>query len=734
MGNKILENENDIQKQLNSSSTQKKIKKKTTLENDMDSALLSCNFAEDSERNDNSENLTVDNSKINEELPHFYEPSEDDKVRVKFLKDEINKSNYKYYVEENPYLSDFDYDKMFTELKELEEKYPLLKTPDSPTQRVGSVSEKFFSHTHKYRLYSLDNTYSAEELKKWYERVCKEYNKKLQLVCELKIDGLAIALTYDKGLFTLGVTRGDGITGENITPNLKTIKAIPLKLFEPKTLEVRGEIYMPKTSFEKLNEESLAKGEKVFANPRNAASGSLRQLDSKITAKRDLSMFTYTGIFEDEEDKNIKTHYDGMMYLKKLGFKVNPNIRLVDDIQGAIDYCNEWATKRFDLNYATDGVVIKVNDFAIQKDLGFTARAPKWATAFKFPPEEVATKVLDIEVNTGKTGIVTPVAILEPVQLAGSTVARASLHNFDEIKRLDIRIGDTVLIKKAAEIIPKVVKVMDTDIHESLPVVKPPKICPSCGAKLVERCGEVGLYCQNPDCGSLMCAKIEFWASKDAMDIDNVGPSLIQQLYDKKFISNPVDLYRLTMQDLMQLDLVKEKSAMNIYTSIQESKTKPLNRLLTALGIRHVGKETADILSGEFATLDDIKNADVERLANIEGVGSIIAQSIYDFFHEERNVKMIEELKELGVNPVSKVKPKSDKLAGKTFVLTGTLQNMTRDEASAIIKSHGGKTSSSVSKKTSYVLAGENAGSKLDKAQNLGVIILTEDDFLEMIK
>lgn len=654
--------------------------------------------------------------------------------RIQYLKDEINKSNYKYYVEENPYLSDFDYDKMFAELKELEEKYPLLKTPDSPTQRVGSVSEKFFSHTHKYRLYSLDNTYSAEELKKWYERVCKEYNKKLQLVCELKIDGLAIALTYDKGLFTLGVTRGDGVTGENITPNLKTIKAIPLKLFEPKTLEVRGEIYMPKTSFEKLNEESLAKGEKVFANPRNAASGSLRQLDSKITAKRDLSMFTYTGIFEDAEDKNIKTHYDGMMYLKKLGFKVNPNIRLVNDIQGAIDYCNEWATKRFDLNYATDGVVIKVNDFAIQKDLGFTARAPKWATAFKFPPEEVATKVLDIEVNTGKTGIVTPVAILEPVQLAGSTVARASLHNFDEIKRLDIRIGDTVLIKKAAEIIPKVVKVMDTDIHESLPVVKPPKICPSCGAKLVERCGEVGLYCQNPDCGSLMCAKIEFWASKDAMDIDNVGPSLIQQLYDKKFISNPVDLYRLTMQDLMQLDLVKEKSAMNIYTSIQESKTKPLNRLLTALGIRHVGKETADILSGEFATLDDIKNADVERLANIEGIGGIIAQSIYDFFHEERNVKMIEELKELGVNPVSKVKPKSDKLAGKTFVLTGTLQNMTRDEASAIIKSHGGKTSSSVSKKTSYVLAGENAGSKLDKAQNLGVIILTEDDFLEMIK
>ena len=662
------------------------------------------------------------------------EPSNDIENRIQYLKDEINKSNYKYYVEENPYLTDFEYDKMFAELKELEEKYPDLKTPDSPTQRVGSVSEKFFSHKHKYRLYSLDNTYNEEELKKWYERVCKEYNKKLQLVCELKIDGLAIALTYEKGLFTLGVTRGDGVTGENITPNLKTIKAVPLKLFEPKTLEVRGEIYMPKTSFEKLNEDSLAKGEKVFANPRNAASGSLRQLDSKITAKRDLSMFTYTGIFEDAEDKNIKTHYDGMMYLKKLGFKVNPNIRLVDDIQGAIDYCEEWATKRFDLDYATDGVVIKVNDFDVQKDLGFTARAPKWATAFKFPPEEVSTKLLDIELNTGKTGIVTPVAVLEPVQLAGSTVSRASLHNFDEIARLDIRIGDTVLIKKAAEIIPKVVKVMDTPEHKDLPIYNPPKVCPSCGGALVEKEGEVGLYCQNPDCSSLMCAKIEYWVSKEAMDIDYVGPSLIQQLYEKKFISNPVDLYRLTTQDLLQLDLIKEKSASNIYTSIQNSKTQPLNRLLTALGIRHVGKETADILAGEFPTLDDIKNADLERLSGIESIGGIIAQSIYDYFHNENNLKLIEELKELGVNPISKVKPKSDKLAGKTFVLTGTLQDMTRDEASAIIKSHGGKTSSSVSKKTSYVLAGANAGSKLDKAQDLGVIILTEKDFLEMIK
>ncbi len=658
------------------------------------------------------------------------EPSE----RIEYLKNEINKSNYKYYVEENPYLSDFEYDKLFAELKELEAKYPMFKTPDSPTQRVGSVSEKFFSHTHKYRLYSLDNTYNYEELSAWYTKICNEFNKELELVCELKIDGLAIALTYTDGLFTLGVTRGDGVTGENITQNLKTVKAIPLRLFKNKNLEVRGEIYMPKSSFEKLNEEALNTGEKIFANPRNAASGSLRQLDSTVTAKRDLSMFTYTGIFEDTEDKNIKTHYDSMMYLKELGFKINPNIRLVKGIQGAIEYCKEWETKRFELDYATDGVVIKINDIAVQKNLGYTARAPKWATAFKFPPEEVTTKLLDIELNTGKTGVITPVAVLKPVQLGGSVVSRASLHNFDEIKRLDIRIGDKVLIKKAAEIIPKVIKSMDTPSHYKLPVYNAPTHCPACGAPLTEKENEVGLYCQNPQCNQLMRAKIEYWASKEAMDIDFVGPSLIQQLYDKKFISNPVDLYRLTTQDLTQLDLIQEKSASNIYNAIQQSKTRPLNRLLTALGIRHVGKETADILASEFATLDDIKSASLEQLSEIENIGDIIARSIYDFFKDENNIKMIEDLKILGVNPVSKVKPKSDKLAGKTFVLTGTLQNMTRDEASEIIKSHGGKTSSSVSKKTSYVLAGENAGSKLDKAQDLGVIILTENDFLEMIK
>lgn len=654
--------------------------------------------------------------------------------RIDYLKNEINKSNYEYYVNENPYLTDFEYDKLFAELKELEEKYPMFKTPDSPTQRVGSVSEKFFSHKHKYRLYSLDNSYNSDDLEKWYERVCKEYGRELELVCELKIDGLAIALTYENGVFVRGVTRGDGVTGEDITQNLKTIKAIPLKLFEPKNLEVRGEIYMPKSSFEKLNAQALETGEKVFANPRNAASGSLRQLDSTITAKRDLSMFTYTAIFEDEADKTYKTHYDRIQRLKQLGFKVNPNIRLVKNIKEVIEYLHEWDSKRFELDYATDGVVIKVNDIAIQKDLGFTARAPKWATAFKFPPEEVKTKLLDIELNTGKTGVVTPVAVLEPVQLAGSTVSRASLHNFDEIKRLDIRIGDEVLIMKAAEIIPKVIKVVESTEHSNLPLYSPPTKCPACGSDLIEKEGQVGLYCSNQDCESLMCAKIEYWASKEAMDIDKVGPALIGQLYDKKMISNPVDLYKLLPQDLMMLDLVQEKSASNIYMSIQQSKTRPLNRLVTALGIRHVGKETADILTGEFSSLDELKNATLEQLSKVDGIGEIIAQSIFEYFHSENNLKLLEELKLLGINPREKAKPKSDKLSGKTFVLTGTLENMTRDEASDIIKSHGGKTSSSVSKKTDFVLAGSNAGSKLDKAQNLGVIILTENDFLEMIK
>ena len=656
--------------------------------------------------------------------------------RLQYLRDTINRANYLYYVEDNPTLSDFEYDELFRELKKLEEENPLFITPDSPTQRVGSEKKQssFAEVKHKYRLYSLDNSNNYEDLERWYERVQKEVGD-VDLVCELKIDGLAIALTYNQGFFTQGVTRGDGIYGENITENLKTVKSIPLKIFQPYNLEVRGEIYMPKSSFEKLNEENLQNGEKIFANPRNAASGSIRQLDPTITAKRDLAIFVYTPILENVENAP-KTHYESLMLLKDLGFKINPNVRKVKNIQEAIEYCKEWENKRFDLDYATDGVVIKVDSFAYQNELGFTSRAPKWATAFKFPPEEVNTKLLKIETdNVGKTGAITPVAVLEPVLLAGSTVSRASLHNFDEIKRLDVRVGDTVLIKKAAEIIPKVIKHVDTEEHDSLPIYEAPTKCPSCGADLVVPQGEVNLYCPNTfSCPSQAKSRLEYWVSKEAMDMDFIGPSIIEQLYEKEMVKNPADFYRLSQQDFLQLDLVKEKSAFNMYNSIQQSKDRPLAKFITALSIRHVGKETAELLANHFQSLEALQNAKAEEIAQIDGIGEKIANSIEDFFTQPYNLELLENLNHLGVHPTHKVVVQSTVLNSKTFVLTGTLSTMGRTEASDKIKQLGGKTSSSVTKKTDYVVVGENAGSKLTKAQELGIAILSEEEFIKMIE
>ena len=652
--------------------------------------------------------------------------------KINLLRDKLNKYAYNYYVLDNPLISDYEYDKLYKELEALEKLHPELISPDSPTRRVGGISTGFVEVKHKYRLYSLDNTYNFEELKKWYERITKEFGENVELVCELKIDGLAIALTYKDGLFVKGATRGNGIVGEEITQNLRTIKAVPLRLFEDVDIEVRGEIYMPKTSFEKLNEENLQNGEKPFANPRNAAAGSLRQLDSSITAKRDLSMFTYTPIIE-RADKMPKTHWEGILYAKELGFKTNSNIRLVNDIEGAIEYCKEWETKRFELNYATDGVVIKVNNIAYQNELGYTSRAPKWATAFKFPPEEISTKLINIELGLGKTGAVTPVAVLEPVNLAGSIVSRASLHNFDEIKRLDVRIGDRVLIKKAAEIIPKVIRVCDSPEHDTLQEYIVQKECPSCHKELSTLEGEVNLYCLNPNCPDVLKAKLEYWVSKEAMDIDSIGPSVISKLYELNLVKSPIDFYRLTIDDFMRLNLVKEKSANNMYNAIQESKNKPLSKFITALSIRHVGKETAEILTAELNSIDDFISADKQKLSKIDGIGEKIANSIYEFFHNEENIRMINAFKDIGCYFNNVVQNRTNELSGKTFVLTGALQSMTREEASDIIKSKGGKTASSVSKKTSFVVAGENAGSKLDKAQDLGVIILNEDEFLKMV-
>lgn len=650
------------------------------------------------------------------------------KDRIEHLKNLIRENNEAYYVYDSPKITDYEYDELFRELKRLENDYPDLASKDSPTQKVGDkISSGFNEHKHKYRLYSLDNSNNYDDLRKWYERLQKEYpgEKEIELVVELKIDGLSCALSYENGELKTGATRGNGIIGEDITENIKGVKGIPSKLSAPLNLEVRGEVYMPVSSFEKLNEENIEKGLKEFANPRNAAAGSLRQLDSSVTAKRDLHFFAYTAI---ADDKNLfSTHYDALKLLQELGFETNSNYKLVKGINPVIELCEYWAVERFNLNYATDGMVIKVNDLFKQNELGFTSRAPKWATAFKFPPEEVWTKLEGIELSVGKTGAVTPVAMLTPVQLAGTIVKRASLHNFDEIQRLALNIGNEVLIKKAAEIIPKVIRKKE---NEDFGVYETPKNCPCCGAELIRPEGEVVLYCPNNlSCPAQIRGKIEYWASKEAMDIDGVGTSVVEKLWEKGLINDFADLYKLTVDDFMTLDLIKEKSAENLYNAVQSSKTPSMTKFLTALSIKLIGKETADLIANEFPSLDDIKNASVEELVKIDGIGEKAAKSIVDFFNDANNKLILQKLQEYGVNPKGSAFEKiSNIFEGKTFVITGTL-SQPRTFFEEKIKKLGGKTSSSVSKKTSYVLAGENPGSKFDKASTLGVIILNERDF-----
>ena len=653
---------------------------------------------------------------------------EEIKNRIDELRKIIKENNEAYYLYDAPKITDFEYDELYRELKRLEEANPELITKDSPTQKVGDkIKEGFKEHTHKYRLYSLDNSNNHEDLKKWYERVKKEDRdtSDLELVVELKIDGLSCALSYEKGILKLGATRGNGIVGENITENIKAIKNIPQKLSMPIDIEVRGEVYMPVSSFERLNKENIEKGQKEFANPRNAAAGSLRQLNSEITAQRDLHFFAYTIISEDKT--LFQTHKQGLDLLKDLGFEVNPNHSLSTGINGVIEQCKYWETERFNLDYATDGMVVKINDLNKQNELGFTARAPKWATAFKFPPEEVWTKLEGIELSVGKTGAVTPVALLTPVQLAGTIVKRASLHNFDEIERLQINIGNEVLIKKAAEIIPKVIRKRE---DEDLGIYQTPTNCPICGTPLTKIEGEVGLYCPNAlGCPAQIKGRIEYWASKEAMDIDGIGESIVEKLFDKGLINDFADLYNLSLDDFMQLDLIKEKSADNLFTAIQNSKNQSMTKFLTALSIKLVGKETADLIANEYPTLDDIKNATIEDLTKIDGIGDKVAKSIVDFFNDENNQKILSKLSEYGVNPKgSSFEKTSNIFEGKTFVITGTL-SQPRNVFEERIKKAGGKVSGSVSKKTSYVLAGENPGSKFDKASTLGVIILSERDF-----
>ncbi|MDD3237726.1 MAG: NAD-dependent DNA ligase LigA [Candidatus Gastranaerophilales bacterium] len=657
----------------------------------------------------------------------------DAKNRIDELKKEIKYHNEAYYKKDTPEITDAQYDALFRELKKLEGLFPDLLTKDSPTQKVGGgISEKLPPVKHKYRLYSLDNSNSYDELSKWYEKVKKEYPQEnnTELVAELKIDGLAVALSYEKGELVLGATRGDGAVGENITENIKRVKGIPHKLTRPVDIEVRGEVYMPVSSFNRINEIQRNLGKKEFANPRNAAAGSLRQLDANITEQRDLHFWGYAAVLIDMPE--IKSHYETLQLLKDLGFSVN-DLNLVSQkgIEPVIEYCEDIGESRKKLDYATDGVVVKVNDLHKQNELGFTARAPKWATAFKFPPEEIWSTVESIEFSVGKTGVVTPVANLTPVQLAGTTVKRASIHNFDEVCRLKVNVGDKVLVKKAAEIIPKIVA---CDSNREATECTIPQTCPICGTSLVKPEGEVNIYCSNYwGCPAQVKGRIEYWASKDGMDIDGMGESIVEQLYDKGLVKDVSDIYTLTKEQLISLDLIKEKSANNLLASIENSKHRPLSRFLTALSIKLVGKETGDLIAEEFPTLELLKKASLTDLTAIDGVGEKVAKSVIDYFSDDRNQEILQKLEAYGVKPEgTSVQKLSDKFNGKTFVITGTLSKP-RSDFEEVIKSQGGKLSSSVSKKTSYVVAGENPGSKFDKATALGIIILNEQEFNELV-
>lgn len=651
--------------------------------------------------------------------------------KIDKLRNQIKKYNEAYYQKDSPLVDDATFDKLYRELKELEEKYPDYKPEEKLTNKVsGERSKKFKEHKHTYRLYSLDNSNNLEELRKWVEKTVKDLGetRKVSFVAELKIDGLACALTYKNGQLEIGSTRGDGFVGEDITKNLLTITDIPQKLPQPLDIDVRGEVYMPISSFEKLNEQQTLNNEKLFANPRNAASGSLRQLDSEITKKRNLKFFSYAAIIESQND--IKTHYETLDLLQYLGFSVNSNKKLCKNVEEIIEFCNFWENERFKLDYATDGIVIKVNELNFEEDLGYTSRAPKWATAYKFPPEKVWTKLVNIEYNIGKTGAITPVAIMQPVSLGGTIVKRASLHNFDEIKRLDLAIGDKVLVKKAAEIIPKVVEAKHTD---DMKPIKLPQKCPSCDSLLNKPENEVNFYCSNILCPSQIVAKLEFFASKSGMDIDGMGSQIVRQLYNLGLIKTFDDFYKLEYDDFLKLNLVKEKTATNLLNAINKSKNTTLAKFLTALSIKHVGKETALLISNDFNTLDKLENATFEQLAQIQGIGEKIAKSVYEWFKNEHNLNIVKDMLQLGVTfeEINNAQV-SDKFKDKTFVITGTLSQK-RSYYEEKIKQNGGKVSSQVSKNTSYVLCGENPGSKYDKALNLHVIILNEDEFNNML-
>lgn len=655
---------------------------------------------------------------------------EEARVRAKILSEQLNYHNDLYYNQDSPEISDYEYDMMLRELEKIEDEFPMLRTANSPTQKVGGEKgEKFSSVEHVVPMESLHDSFSEDEIRD-FDRKVRETVPSPEYVVEPKIDGLSVSVEYKNGILSRASTRGDGLVGEDVTDNVLTIRSIPKKIINaPEYLEVRGEVYMSVSTFEKIVAEQENNGEKPFKNPRNAAAGSLRQKDAQITRKRNLDIFVFN--IQQIQGREITSHKESLDYLRELGFPTVECMKF-SSIEDVLKKIKEIDITRGELPCEIDGAVVKVNDFSQRVLLGSTAKYPKWAEAYKYPPEEKETKLLDIEINVGRTGVLTPVAVFSPILLAGTTVSRATLHNDDFIKEKNIHIGDTIVVRKAGEIIPEVLSVSFSD--SSSPVFEFPKFCPSCGSEVTREEGEAAIRCTNTDCPAQLLRHLIHFASRDAMDIDGLGPALIEQLVSNSLIESFTDLYRLRAADVAALERMGEKSALNLIDAIEKSKKNEIYRLVYALGIPHIGQKAAKILCEHFLSIEGICSASSEDISSIEGYGQIMAESVYEYFSLEQTEKLLSELKALGVemNPLEKTE-KEGVFLGKTFVLTGTLPTMTRNEASKIIEDNGGKTSSSVSKKTDYLLAGEDAGSKLIKAQKLGISIISEEEFLKMI-
>ncbi|MCR4593456.1 MAG: NAD-dependent DNA ligase LigA [Clostridiales bacterium] len=656
---------------------------------------------------------------------------EEKKKRAEELRTELNHHIYRYYVENENDISDFEYDMLMRELVAIENEYPQLISVDSPTQRVGGQADnQFTTVVHTVKMESLQDAFSKTEVDEFNRRV-KDTVPSAQYVVEPKIDGLSVSLEYRNGLFVRGSTRGDGVSGEDITANLKTIKSIPLRLKEDiPFIEVRGEVYMPHDSFYRIVEEQELNDEKVFKNPRNAAAGSLRQKDPAITAKRGLDIFVFN--VQQIEGKELKGHYESLLYLKRLGFKTVPFFNKYDTIDEVFIEIKRIGDIRYTLEFDIDGAVIKVDDFAQRTELGSTAKVPRWALAWKYPPEEKETILLDVEINVGRTGVLTPTGVFSPVILAGTTVSRATLNNEDFINEKGIGIGDTVIIRKAGDIIPEVVSVVK---HcENSEVFKLPSVCPSCGSPVYREEGEAAVRCNNTDCPAQILRNLIHFCSRDAMDIDGLGESVIKTLVDIGIIKSIPDIYKLDYGRIELLEGYGRKSAENFRASIEKSKENDLSKLIFALGIRHIGAKAAKLLSNRFKDMDVLASASLEDIMTIDGFGEIMAESVVNYFSLSQTREMLDELKSLGLNMKSTNESKDNRFEGKTFVVTGTLVKYKRNEIEELIESFGGKAASSVSKKTSYVLAGEAAGSKLTKANELGIPVISEDEFEDMIK